>query len=330
MNNNSNNNDTFILENEYLNIEYDLENNISNNYDINEINSPMEKFQSLNTLFNIEYNNYNNNFRKSKSYPNCYYQSNLNEYKYNSDIELVKTSFNPLVDNNKYTLEIDHSTNEESNLIVESNNIHINNKLNKNNYFFKIYYWFELDKISVKTEFLNKFISIILHTFLMVIFEIYFYFNYVIEIEKDLFMDKIQQYINELKNNLDLDYTEKILIKQILFSKYDDNLLQRLYILYQKSIQEQNKLLYHLLTKSCMIAGFIGLGLFILIFIGLWNKYKIKWKWIFVENLIMFILLGLFEYWFFINIILNYNPITDSEIKYFVAEKLINYFNSTI
>ena len=93
---------------------------------------------------------------------------------------------------------------------------------------------------------------------------------------------------------------------------------------------KQKQLLNHLMIKSCKVAGIFGLVLLGLIGYGLFKRYKIKWKWIWVENFLMFVLLGIFEYWFFMNVILNYNPITDAEIKYYVANQIVNYFNSTI
>ena len=60
---------------------------------------------------------------------------------------------------------------------------------------------------------------------------------------------------------------------------------------------------------------------------GIYDRTKIKWRWIFVENLLMFLFLGIFEYFFFTTIIMNYNLITDSEIKYYIAKE---FFNSII
>ena len=47
------------------------------------------------------------------------------------------------------------------------------------------------------------------------------------------------------------------------------------------------------------------------------------------QNILMFLFLGIFEYLFFTEIILNYSPISDSEIKFIVYNGVINYFNST-
>ena len=67
------------------------------------------------------------------------------------------------------------------------------------------------------------------------------------------------------------------------------------------------------------MGGIIGFILLVLFGFGLINRKIVKWKWIFIENLLMFLFLGIFEYLFFTNVILHYNPITDDEIKYFIA-----------
>ena len=311
-------NHNFVIEGEYL------ENN-DNIYIENNMNSPLEKFKTYNALFGSKTIDMRS-FKKSQSYPNNCIQNDrmvvMDKFKNcSNDIELIDISTNPLINYN--------DINETNNITNETHGL-INNK-NKNNYakyykyFTKIYYWFG----SAKIEMLNKFISIILHILIMVIFEIYFYFNFVINIEKEQFLGKIQQYIHEFKQNLNLDQTQKELIHQIIKRNLDDNFLTQLYTLYIQSLKQQKKLLYRLMIKSCRVTGIFGIVLLGLIMYSLYKGYKIKWKWVWMENILMFVLLGIFEYWFFMNVILNYNPITDAEIKYLVANQFVSYFNST-
>lgn len=236
--------------------------------------------------------------------------------------------------------EINNSMNESTNPIVMTDlidhdifskninfiNLETNetNETSINNYI-KNYNWLCYYKIN-KIVIINKLLSIILHVFIMVIFEIYFYFNFIIQIEKKLFLNKINDYICQLNNNL-LDKTQKEFIKKIINS--NNFILKSLYDEYIKSNNQQKKLLYKLLLKSCRIAGIIGIFLMIFICMGLYDKKKINWKWILVENLLMFLFLGIFEYFFFMTIIINYNPITDSEIKYYIVNEFFNYINST-
>jgi hypothetical protein len=168
----------------------------------------------------------------------------------------------------------------------------------------------------------------------MVLFEIYFYFNYVIPIEKNEFIGKINLYLIEFESNLNLNHVQKRAILYLLESEnihnFNNTFMSDLYNQYLKSLEQQQKLLDKLLILACNMCGIIGIILLILFCFCFINRKKINWKWIFIENLLMFALLGVFEYLFFTNIILNYSPITDAEIKYFVVDNLYNYFNSTI
>lgn len=317
MNNNNVNdieNQNFIIEGKFLD---------NDEIFINHSNSPLERFKNLNQIFEF---NSSNSFRKSASYPNNYIMKFNLDKKLNiktNNIDTFEISSNPLINSNNNNID---ENNELSTLIIKKNI----NKLSYTNYLYYIYYWCKLDNMSTKIEILNKFISIILHIFIMIIFEIYFYFNFVVNIEKQQFLDKIQQYINQFTSNLNFNDTQKDIIYKLIKNEYDTSFMNELYRLYVQSLQQQKQLLHHLLIKSCGLAGIIGLVLIGLLSYGFFKGYKIKWKWICVENFLMFAILGIFEYWFFMNVILNYNPITDAEIKYYVANQFVNYFNSTI
>ena len=66
-----------------------------------------------------------------------------------------------------------------------------------------------------KANVINKMLTITVHIFIMVIFEIYFYFNYVIYLEKDEFMGKIHSYIKDL-GNIQLNPIQQLLITQLI------------------------------------------------------------------------------------------------------------------
>ena len=167
-----------------------------------------------------------------------------------------------------------------------------------------------------KYNILNKFISILLHVSIMIIFEIYFYFNYIVYIEKELFINKITNYINQLF--------------KIETFRYDiiihDNTLYNNYI---NSLKNQKHLLNELLYYACSIASYIILSLCILLLLGIIKYKEIKWKWLLIENIIMFSLLAMFEYLFFINVIMKYTPITDDELKYLVYNQILLHLNNT-
>ena len=77
------------------------------------------------------------------------------------------------------------------------------------------------------------------------------------------------------------------------------------------------------------MAGIIGIILVIVLGTGIVCRKNIKWTWILIENILMFLFLGIFEYFFFINVILKYDPVTDDEIKYYAYTGFTKYLNNT-
>jgi hypothetical protein len=174
--------------------------------------------------------------------------------------------------------------------------------------------------LKYKIEFINVSLCVILHVFIMIVFEIYFYFNYVIEIEKAAFLDKIDDYFKKAKK---YDELSPVLI---LYSNNYNEILNRLYTNYIASNAVQQQLLRTLLHKSCEIGGAFGIVLLIFLCLGLYHYSQIKWKTILAENMAMLGLLGFFEYLFFTRIIMNYNPVSDAELEYIIAKEAYNLF----
>lgn len=176
----------------------------------------------------------------------------------------------------------------------------------------------------------EKSISVFLHIFIMALFETYFYFNYVIRLEKQMLINKINQYMNEVNEYYITHKNKKTeLYINLLFKNfYEDNGKDYLKNKYEESKNNQeltlNKLkvfCYKLIASIfCFFAFFVICGFF---------HKKTKWKWILIENLCMFGLLGLFEYIFFINVILKYSPFSDDEFKYIIYKETFNILNDT-
>lgn len=174
------------------------------------------------------------------------------------------------------------------------------------------------------TELLNKSLSISIHILMMIIFEIYFFFDYVIKIENKTFIEKINDTFKQLENPK-LTKIENEIIKKII--KNENYILNDLYNQYIKSKRDQNTILHNLFVKSCKMTIPFGIICLMLTIISCFRLRDIKWKSILFENIIMFLVLGIFEYYFFLNIILNYEPVTNEEIKYFMANNTFMYLS---
>ena len=84
------------------------------------------------------------------------------------------------------------------------------------------------------------------------------------------------------------------------------------------------------LYKSIGMSIMSSIPTFIFTLNAIYHRKIIEWYWIIIENLLMFFLLGIFEYLFFINIVLKYDPITNDELKYLLNIQFIRYLNETL
>jgi hypothetical protein len=162
---------------------------------------------------------------------------------------------------------------------------------------------------------------------MMIVFEVYFYFNYVVNIERKEFLDKIKSYIRKLNTRVS---TIAIMIYTPDLEKSESSLYQN----YINAIQSQTRIRNKLVFLSCEIAGSVGSVVIILLIYAKCKNIQVKWKSILYENMAMFILLGLFEYIFFTHVILKYNPITDQELEYQIYISILQHyphiFNQTL
>jgi cytochrome b subunit of formate dehydrogenase len=75
-------------------------------------------------------------------------------------------------------------------------------------------------------------------------------------------------------------------------------------------------------------AWFYVTGIIVMLIAGtgvtLWNKMRIPWKRIIIENIIMVVLLGMYEIFFFKTIIYNYRSLTFEELNNNLVTQLQN------
>jgi hypothetical protein len=177
----------------------------------------------------------------------------------------------------------------------------------------------------------EKFISIFLHIFIMASFEAYFYFDYVIKLEKQLLVDKINQYldqVNEFYISHKSDNTD-LYIKYLFGKYYEDDAKDYLENEYDESKRDQELMLNKLILFCYKLVASIFCFLVFFVACGFFHKKVIKWKWILIENFFLFGLLGIFEYIFLTNVILKYSPFSDAELKYMVYKEMFNIINGT-
>jgi len=175
-------------------------------------------------------------------------------------------------------------------------------------------------------ELKNRVTSALFHISLMSVFEILFYFFFIIKIERKLFLEKIINYNKEIK---DFFYSHSnqeqlLLINNIITNNYNSSLITNLRNNYYNDLALQREIFNKLLHKAIYIS--LGItGIFLLFLLLTFRRLKLKW--ILFENILLFLLLGMYEYLFFNLIILHYSPVSDGEIKYLFVCNLLGLFN---
>ena len=172
-------------------------------------------------------------------------------------------------------------------------------------------------------------IHVFLHISLLSILEPLFYFLYVVKMEQDLFFNQLKILINTIVEDLNINVITSILSNSYITSTiidiygnniYVDEYFNHLKIEYESSIDENNNNRQKLERKAYTFSAisFLCTILYFIFHQCLYKEKYLFWK-VFMEHIILVLFIGLYEYWFFNNIILNYSPWTDAEITYYIV-----------
>ena len=171
---------------------------------------------------------------------------------------------------------------------------------------------------------INKVMLFFLHLFLISLFELIFFFGFVTKFENKAIVQLIGEITNTAISSCNLLNPND---KQII-----DNLLNRIVNSEQLLTNSNNSVTErNLYNSSLLIIGIayflvlLSLNIFIYTINRCYFKRIIKYKNIFIDNCIMIILLGLYEYMFFSYIVFQYQTSSTDELIYDVY----NQVNST-
>lgn len=243
-----------------------------------------------------------------------------------SDVELIYN--NPLLLENGYSNEVIIDLNDEFTRLRSDSDILINT-YNSDFCLSDLFYKTIKSKIikhESKVELKNKLISVFFHIFLMSVFEIFFYFFFIVNIEKELFLQKLMTYNNQLYENYNKNISpeQHIIISTTLHNLFNEKMIEDLKQNYEEDMEQQKILFNMLLNKAIILSTIVG-SIFISTII--YGRKEVKINYVLFENILLFLFLGLYEYIFFNIIILKYNPITDGEIKYLFICNTFSIFN---
>ena len=156
-----------------------------------------------------------------------------------------------------------------------------------------------------------------IHLFLISVFETIFFFSYVSGKEDKAIEGTINTYYTPIKNSCpSWSNATRWIVYEILSNGHE---IQKITSdgtdSYRDRIKINLQLLYYSLAVSAVFLSILGGVVGILIYRGI----KINWVKTISENVMMVVLLGLYEYVFFMCIIYNYNSISTNELNSYIV-----------
>ena len=172
-------------------------------------------------------------------------------------------------------------------------------------------------------------IHICIHISLLSLLEPFFYFLYVVKIERKLFFDQIKIFIEKFIDYLNANQVNELLNNPAVYYSIvsilgDDRYLDEKFVELKydcdQSLDRNDDQKIKLEKISFTFSG-ISFGVTILYFIIHQCIFKEKYLFfkIMLEHILLIGFIGLYEYWFFNHIVLNYSPWTEEEITYYAA-----------
>ena len=206
------------------------------------------------------------------------------------------------------------------------NNLEINNiKIKKENNFNLLEYL----RNKKDNYYVNFIFQILLNIILLSIFETLLFFKYISKIEQEIFMEKINEYLEmvsdkEIKHNL-IDYFDFYTDYQLNDPEFEEY-IYGLENEYHKGMERRDNYNDELEKKSynvSIVISTIFIGFLSLCFL----RYKIRLPKMLFENFVLMMCIIIYEVWFLLVIALDYKTITSNELFYIFVTCIIKESN---
>lgn len=170
---------------------------------------------------------------------------------------------------------------------------------------------------------INKFILFFTHLFLISIFELIFFFNFVTKFEDKALVDVFNQMTNQATSICSsLNSNDKQIFDNFLGLFLNGTQINEQSIISYTTRQNYN---HTLLIQSIYYFIFVcGINLVLVVLNCAWFQRLINYKTIILDNLVMITFLGIFEYLFFSTIVFKYQTISPNELNKQISDSIIN------
>jgi hypothetical protein len=168
---------------------------------------------------------------------------------------------------------------------------------------------------------LRLFLHILIHISMLSILEIYFFFYYVAPKEEETFLIQMETLIS--LHDLHENDVRTQPFYQLFFEYYQGSYIDNWYLQLEETaneIENENNKLNNKLHDKAMTLFYINVGLTVTYYI-LFQYYYRKRHFIYkvlIEHLMLVMCIGLYEFWFFTNIILNYRFLEPEQLMYYL------------
>ena len=203
----------------------------------------------------------------------------------------------------------------------------------------KLYYrFFKKDK---KEYFiLTIIVHLLFHILLLSVLESIFFFKYASIIETQTYINNLGNSLKEIKKYdieqsftiYDSDYKKiKLNITNLYYDNYNDDSIDNYFIDLKRKSEVgkidriiNNTKLYHKSFNACYMLG----SIFVIFLLFVKYNFKLDFRKLLVEHILFMLGIGLYEYWFFSNIVIKFNPLSSEETNYLISSCGYNYFNN--
>ena len=179
------------------------------------------------------------------------------------------------------------------------------------------------NKADLITTIINKLILFFTHLFLISIFELIFFFNFVTKFEDKALIDVFNQMTNQATSICSsLNSNDKQIFDNFLGLFLNGTQINEQSMISYSTRKNYNHLL---LIQSIYYFIFVcGINLVLVVLNCVWFQRLINYKTIILDNLVMITFLGIFEYLFFSTIVFKYQTISPNELNKQISDSILN------
>jgi len=179
----------------------------------------------------------------------------------------------------------------------------------------------------IYTGMCTSLINLVAHVLVLAIFEPFFFFMYVTVFERKTYLKNIDRYVDSLimqVNHLSQKYVD--IIRELFFGTNAKQTIEaeldHMHVAALQAEASRDDFNHHLMIYAAVFTACIMLFLIGLVVLAKLRNVYINWCRIIVDNLIIVLLIGLYEFFFFQVVVSRYKIESSTEVNYYILNKI--------